>query len=244
MHPKNTLLHLPDRCRIVLLAAALLTWQNAAAQTAWPKAKFDYVAQKQDLRQVLRDFASNMRVQLDLADEVEGSVTGKFDMPPPVLLDLLGSYHHFNWYFDGAVLYVGSSKPGAPKMRMRSKAPDAPPVVITPAPPPGPVTERYLQAATVAAVAPIPAPSARSWDIRLEDGTLSATLTRWAVDEGWQLLWEMPVDFQVDASSQVDGSFEQAVGVVATSLATAPTPMQVIFYRGNHVVRIVAKGTP
>ena len=224
----------------------MLACQPAAAEAAWPKAKFDYVAQKQDLRQVLRDFAGDMRVQLDLADEVEGRVTGKFDMPPPVLLDLLGSYHHFNWYFDGAVLYVGSSKPGAPKMRMRSKVADvatpAPPVVITPVPPPGPGTERYLQSAAGTAVPAVP--TARSWDIKLEDATLSATLTRWAVDAGWQLLWEMPVDFQVDASSQVEGSFEQAVGTVATSLASAPTPMQVIFYRGNRVVRIVAKGTP
>ena len=240
MHPQNALLSSLVRCRIAVLAAALLAWQpaHAQAQAAWPKAKFDYVAQKQDLRQVLRDFAANMRVQLDLADEVEGSVTGKFDMPPPVLLDLLGSYHHFNWYFDGAVLYVGSSKPGAPKMRMRSKVPDAAPLVITPPAPPGPVTERYLQAAATVI------PPARSWAIKIEDGTLSATLTRWAVDAGWQLLWEMPVDFQVDASSQVDGSFEHAVGMVATSLASAPTPMQVVFYRGNHVVRIVAKGTP
>lgn len=241
MHPKHAFLHFQHRlhhhCRTALLACAVLAVAPAMAQASWPKDKFDYVAQKQDLRQVLRDFASDMHVQLDLADDIDGRVTGKFDMPPPVLLDLLGAYHHFVWYFDGSVLYVGSSKPGAPKIRLRSKTADASPPVT---PPPGPATERYLQTPPVAA-APPPPPAAH-WDIRLEDGTLSATLTRWAGDAGWQLLWEMPVDFQVDASSEVEGTFEQAVGMVATSLGSAKTPMQVVFYRGNHVVRIVAKG--
>lgn len=227
---------------VLLLAASppLL----ATATPAWPRAKFDYVAQRQDLRQVLRDFARAMRVQLDLADEVEGSVTGRFDMAPPVLLDMLGSFHQFVWHFDGAVLYVGSSRPGAPKLRLR----------------PRPETELATAAATgvstgvaagvaadgaksTMAAAAAPAAVKPSWVVKLEDGTLSKTFARWAHDAGWQLLWELPVDFRIDANTRVEGDFEQAVTAVADSLAGAETPMQVVLYRGNHVIRVTSKAS-
>lgn len=199
----------------------------AAPAPVWQRAKFDYVAQRQDLRQVLRDFARAMRVQLDLADEVEGSVTGSFDMAPPVLLDMLGSFHQFVWHYDGAVLYVSSSKPGAPKMRLRPRPAEA--------------AQAAAPTASPAAAAPRPVPS---WLVKLEDGTLSKTFARWARDAGWQLLWEMPVDFRIDANTRVEGEFEQAVTAVADSLAGAETPMQVVLYRGNHVIRVTSKGNP
>lgn len=221
-----------DRRRRALAAALLLALSAplAAAQTpapAWPRAKFDYVAQRQDLRQVLRDFARAMRVELDLADEVEGSVTGRFEMAPPVLLDMLGSFHHFVWHFDGAVLYVASSKPGAPKMRIRTAAATAPAPAAGAATPPG--------------ATPKPTPS---WIVKLEDGTLSKTFARWAAEAGWQLLWELPVDYRIDANTRVEGEFEQAVTAVADSLAGAETPMQIVLYRGNHVIRVTKKEQP
>ena len=236
-------------CAFALLLAACLPLPASATLTApppdWPRAKFDYVAQRQDLRQVLRDFARAMRIDLDLADDVEGKVTGRFDMAPPVLLDMLGSFHQFVWHFDGAVLYVGSSKPGAPKLRLR----------------PRPDTGRASAAAGdkasaspvhSASASPDPSPSASpgaspgvkpSWVVKLEDGTLSKTFARWAHDAGWQLLWEMPVDFRIDANTRLEGEFEQAVTTVADSLADADSPMQVVLYRGNHVIRVTSKGT-
>jgi len=222
----------------------------------WSRAKFDYVAQRQDLRQVLRDFARAMRVQLDLGDDVAGSVTGRFDMAPPVLLDMLGSFHQFVWHYDGAVLYVGSSKPGAQKMRLRARQADdvaraaasipatapAPSIAATPAPA-AIATAAVPASAPAAAAAPLPKP-APSWTVKLEDGTLSKTFGRWAAEAGWQLLWELPVDFRIDANTRVEGDFEQAVTAVADSLAGAETPMQVVLYRGNHVIRVTSKGNP
>lgn len=226
----------------------------------WSRAKFDYVAQRQDLRQVLRDFARAMRVQLDLADDVAGSVTGRFDMAPPVLLDMLGSFHQFVWHYDGAVLYIGSSKPGAQKMRLRARPADdvasaaasnaAATATATAA---APATATATATAAVAAAAPSSAPAAAaaplpkplpSWTVKLEDGTLSKTFGRWAAEAGWQLLWELPVDFRIDANTRVEGDFEQAVTAVADSLAGAETPMQVVLYRGNHVIRVTSKGNP
>jgi len=219
----------------------------------WSRAKFDYVAQRQDLRQVLRDFARAMRVQLDLGDDVAGSVTGRFDMAPPVLLDMLGSFHQFVWHYDGAVLYVGSSKPGAQKMRLRARPADdvaraaasipAAAAATATAPATAPATTAPAAVAAAAAAAPLPKP-APSWTVKLEDGTLSKTFGRWAAEAGWQLLWELPVDFRIDANTRVEGDFEQAVTAVADSLAGAETPMQVVLYRGNHVIRVTSKGNP
>ena len=83
-----------------------------------------------------------------------------------------------------------------------------------------------------------------SWDVRLADRTLSMTFARWAGMAGWQLIWELPLDYVIDASTQIGGSFEEAVEAVANSMTSAETPMQVIFYKGNKVLRIVSKVSP
>jgi len=80
------------------------------------------------------------------------------------------------------------------------------------------------------------------WAIRTGDVTLRAALARWAEQAGWQLLWEVPVDYAVDADSVVDGTFEQAVAQVASSMQGAEMPLRVIFYNGNKVLRIVSEG--
>jgi hypothetical protein len=99
--------------------------------------------------------------------------------------------------------------------------------------------------------APAPAPitvdliapaSAGAWEIALTDKTLNAAIARWATSAGWQLLWELPVDYAVEARTTVPGTFEEAVEMVAKSMETAEIPMKAIFYRGNKVLRIVPRG--
>ena len=65
--------------------------------------------------------------------------------------------------------------------------------------------------------------------------------TRWAEAAGWQLVWELPVDYAVSARTEIKGNFTTAVETVAASMATADTPMKAIFYEGNRVLRIVAR---
>jgi hypothetical protein len=83
----------------------------------------------------------------------------------------------------------------------------------------------------------------RDWDISVTDKTLNATMARWAALAGWQLLWELPVDYAVEARTRVHGTFEDAVGIVADSMESAEIPMRAVFYQGNRVLRIMAKGT-
>ncbi len=118
-------------------------------------------------------------------------------------------------------------------------APDAAPRLAQTAP----AAQPAATAAPVAAVAVTPAvPAAPSWEIVPADKTLNAALARWAAAAGWQLLWELPVDYAVDVRTEIRGSFEEAVGLVAKSMESAEIPMKAIFYEGNRVLRIVAKG--
>jgi hypothetical protein len=87
------------------------------------------------------------------------------------------------------------------------------------------------------------APSAAPWTIVPADKTLNTALARWAAAAGWQLLWELPVDYAVDVRTEIRGTFLEAVGLVAKSMDTAEIPMKAIFYEGNRVLRVVAKGT-
>lgn len=88
-----------------------------------------------------------------------------------------------------------------------------------------------------------PASDTPKWEISPSDKTLNASLARWAAIAGWQLVWELPVDYAVEARTVVPGTFKEAVEVVARSMSTAEIPMKAIFYQGNKVLRIVAKGS-
>ncbi len=85
------------------------------------------------------------------------------------------------------------------------------------------------------------APAVPSWEVTPADKTLKAALTRWAETAGWQLVWELPVDYAVSARTEIKGRFTEAVEAVTASMATADTPMKAIFYDGNRVLRIVAR---
>ncbi|MCW0054172.1 toxin co-regulated pilus biosynthesis Q family protein, partial [Burkholderia pseudomallei] len=82
----------------------------------------------------------------------------------------------------------------------------------------------------------------RMWRIELSDRTMRAALARWAHIAGWQLVWEAPGDFAIDAEASVDGTFDDALRSVVGALAHSNAPIQAILYRGNKVLRIVPKG--
>jgi hypothetical protein len=107
------------------------------------------------------------------------------------------------------------------------------------APVPAPVAAAVVPA-PAATVAPVPEPT---WEVLQGDKTLNGTLHRWAASAGWQLMWELPVDYAVAARTELHGSFADAVGMVVKSMEGAEIPMKAIFYDGNRVLRIVAKGT-
>lgn len=123
-----------------------------------------------------------------------------------------------------------------PQRRARTAAKPA----LKPAPAPDPAGVAALTGAPNAA-APAGA-TGTSWDIVMADKTLNGAMARWAAAAGWQLSWELPVDYAVQARTSVAGSFDEAVTQVVNSMESAEIPMQAIFYKGNKVLRILAKG--
>ncbi len=119
----------------------------------------------------------------------------------------------------------------APRSQRTGPAPVQGSVALVDTAPPAPVA------------APVAAPIGRDWEILVADKTLNATLARWAASTGWQLLWELPVDYAVEANTRLHGTFEEAVAVVARSMESAQIPMKAVFYQGNKVLRIMAKGS-
>jgi hypothetical protein len=83
---------------------------------------------------------------------------------------------------------------------------------------------------------------AAHWRVDLSDRTLKTALARWSEGAGWQLVWELSVDFPIEARAEIDGSFEDAVGTVVKSMERSNAPIKAVFYRGNKVLRIVDRG--
>ncbi|MDC6132757.1 type III secretion system outer membrane ring subunit SctC, partial [Burkholderia gladioli] len=62
-----------------------------------------------DLKDVLRDFAASQGIAASIAQNVTGTVTGRFDLSPQRFLDTLASTFGFVWFYDGNVLSISSS---------------------------------------------------------------------------------------------------------------------------------------
>lgn len=103
-------------------------------------------------------------------------------------------------------------------------------------------TSAQEPAPTPAAAAPADPAAARTWELRLADGSVRTALARWAQDAGWQFIWAVPTDFTIDASATIHGSFEDALHSVVDALSHSQVPIQAVLYKGNHVLRVTAKG--
>jgi hypothetical protein len=89
----------------------------------------------------------------------------------------------------------------------------------------------------------VPAPSStQAWQVTRADRSLKSLLTRWSEIAGWQVSWELPVDYPLIGTKALVGEFQAAVEAVVTSMSAADFPFKVIFYKGNSVVRVVGKG--
>lgn len=92
------------------------------------------------------------------------------------------------------------------------------------------------------AFAPAAAPERMEWQMRLSDGSVRNALARWASEAGWQFIWDVPTDFQVDATATIHGTLAEALRQVTNALAGSQVPIQVVLYQRNRVMRVVPKG--
>lgn len=92
--------------RSSLFAFFLVASIVSAAEVPWQPGLFQYTADRKDLKDVLRDFASSQHVLAWISPEVSGNVSGRFQTRPQTFLNTLAGSFGFVWYFDGSVLWV------------------------------------------------------------------------------------------------------------------------------------------
>jgi hypothetical protein len=88
-------------------------------------------------------------------------------------------------------------------------------------------------------------PARQYWDVRLDDQTISGTLTRWAAQAKprRQIAWDLPREYVIaasDSNAPFLGTFEEAVDRVLDSFESSDYPPKGCFY-SNHVVRVVRR---
>ncbi|MFC0691919.1 type III secretion system outer membrane ring subunit SctC [Paraburkholderia humisilvae] len=91
---------------LVLLGHSLAGY---AAPVHWRSSVVHVAVDGKNLKDVLRDFTASQGVVASVADNVQGSVTGNFDVSPQRFLDTLASSFGFVWFYDGRVLWISSA---------------------------------------------------------------------------------------------------------------------------------------
>ncbi|MFL9984776.1 type III secretion system outer membrane ring subunit SctC [Paraburkholderia sediminicola] len=81
----------------------------SAAPVRWRGSAVHIAVEGKDLKDVLRDFTASQGVAASIAGNVQGAVTGRFDMSPQRFLDTLASTFGFVWFYDGSVLSISSA---------------------------------------------------------------------------------------------------------------------------------------
>lgn len=211
---------------VTLLAASGLSISGEAlaeVETSWYKPQFEYHAKNRKLHKLLEQFAKAQHLRLTIAPGINGRVSGDVRLPSRQVLDALANEHHFSWRVEGNLLSIEA--PAAVNLSLRTS--DVQQYVASESP-----SAETLQAAT----------PMTTWTTTPADKTLQNALARWSLTAGWQLVWELPQDFSIDAAASINGSFEDAVTAMANSLQSSETPITAIFFEGNRVLRIIAKG--
>ncbi|MCA8095204.1 type III secretion system outer membrane ring subunit SctC [Burkholderia anthina] len=75
----------------------------------WRSSVAHVTAEGKDLKDVLRDLLASQGVTASIADNVQGTVTGRFDMPPQRILDTLAATFGFVWFYDGSVMSISNA---------------------------------------------------------------------------------------------------------------------------------------
>ncbi len=80
-----------------------------SATPDWGREPYTYVTVDQDLPQLLREFAANIGVTIQISPRVQGTVRGRLPtLPPEQFLEMLARTYGLLWYYDGIVLYVNT----------------------------------------------------------------------------------------------------------------------------------------
>jgi type IV pili sensor histidine kinase/response regulator len=130
----------------------------------------------------------------------------------------------------------------AKKLAVLANAPNAS-VATASVPATGASAAASAAAASVGAGSPAAASAlkpAPTWAILVSDKSVRGVLERWSKTAGYQLLWEVPVDLELNANATLTGTYEEALNAVLASLATSDYPVEAMIYE-NRAVRVVKR---
>jgi hypothetical protein len=94
--------------------------------------------------------------------------------------------------------------------------------------------------ASTATVDVAPKKAMGRWEIRAGDLSIYSALKRWSDEAGWQLSWEIPVDYPVSIVGSFDNNFRGAVDSVIEAYRDSDYAPKGCFYE-NNVLRIVRR---
>lgn len=94
------------RFAVLSIAAAMLPLAARSAPIPWQTERFEYTANGVPLKDAISALSAQTHVQIDVADDLAGSVTGRFNLSPQQFLSTIAATYDMSWYFDGAVLHV------------------------------------------------------------------------------------------------------------------------------------------
>ncbi len=95
--------------RLGLFFCLIGAFSVQAAPIHWKKERIHYSVESKPLKDVLRDFAASQGIPASIAPNVDGMVSGKFNMSPQKFLNTLSSTFGFAWFYDGALLDISAS---------------------------------------------------------------------------------------------------------------------------------------
>ena len=105
---------------LVVTSFASMWGNNCAVSSAHaadlPLKPFVYKAESRKLPELLQEFAASLSIPVIVAEGVDGTVNGKFNLSPSSFLDLMSSAYGLTWYFDGNVLFVYPSRANQSKV--------------------------------------------------------------------------------------------------------------------------------
>jgi type III secretion protein C len=98
-------------CAAATFALTLLGAHAAlAAEIPWRDKPMRYVAvEPKELRSFIREMAAQQGMAVSIDPDVKGEITGRYNLTPGSMMELLARTHALVYYYDGRVLYVAPS---------------------------------------------------------------------------------------------------------------------------------------
>ena len=94
-----------------LLLIAISPTHPQPSDHTWIDYRYGYFAQNKDIKEVISDFAAELKLPVMISPAVEGVVNGDFPTMRAVdFLSMLARIYRLMWFYDGTVLYIYSTR--------------------------------------------------------------------------------------------------------------------------------------